>query len=127
MEWKNNKILRVTWINVIDLVIVLLFYSVAALWITVNFGLGSTNGTKIDFPINNEADFQKYVNLARYTHYYKLMYCLLLVFLVFRWIKILTDKFPSFGALFQTISVAAKDLINIIISIFILLFGFLAM
>lgn len=127
VEWKNNKILVVTWINIIDFVAVLILYTVFGFWITVNFGVNTDGGVNIKLPIKNEAEFQQYVDLARYSHYYRLIYCVLLVFLTCRWIKIITDKFPAFGALFQTIGIASKDLINILISIFVLMFGFLVL
>ena len=48
-----------------------------------------------------------------------------IMLLSLRNLRLLTTQFPSFGALFDTIKIAQKDLLNILIAIIIIIVGFI--
>ena len=79
----------------------------------------------IDFPVNDISDFEKYRELADRTTSFSIVSSITTIAILMRWLIYMTEWYPAFGALFSTLKVAFKDLATILVTMLILIIGFI--
>ena len=80
---------------------------------------------KIELPINEISEFEKYRLLADRTTYFSIVSSITTITVLMRCLIYMTECYPAFGALFSTLKVALKDLINIMTIMIITILGFI--
>ncbi|CAI2380259.1 unnamed protein product [Moneuplotes crassus] len=113
--------INVFWYEVIDLIIILLSHITIVFW-----GLIVINPRDIKLPVDQD-QFQDYAELGGITSIFKYIICINIILICIRSLKLLTVKFPSFSALFDTVRIAFNDFIIWFLVITILLCGFVYM
>ena len=86
-------------------------------------GVNTDKGKDIKLPIK-QSQFQEYVDLGYLTTNFKILVSFEIFLFILRFLRIMADKFPAFGALFAVIKVAAVDLMMFGLVMLILAFGY---
>jgi hypothetical protein len=108
------------WTQIFDILIFALTLTSLSYWIK-NFLIDDV----LKMPPENDKEFQDMVNMANTVTKIRSISAILFILLSFRTLRILTTQFPSFGALFDTINIAKKDLGNIFVILCIISIGFI--
>ena len=119
MDIFDYKAFTFKWYEILDVIILALSYSNFVLWIIICLAFEN-----VTVPLKGEDKFQEYVDHWNHTKAFWIVSSFLFFLLSIRLLRIITERFPAFGALFETIKVALKDLFNLFIAIFILILGF---
>ena len=119
MDIFDYKAFTFKWYEILDVIILALSYSNFVLWIITFLVFES-----IAAPIEDINIFQEYVDIWNNTKAFWIVSSFLFFLLSIRLFRIITERFHAFGALFETIKVALKDLFNYFIAILILVVGF---
>jgi hypothetical protein len=113
------KTIDIPWYDVLDILILCFSYVCLGYWIWI-FLVNHT----VDLRSTKQSNFDKYSKLSVDMINYKLFVSITTILICLRLFRIFTEKLPSFGALFDTIQVALKDLLKIGMSLLIIFIGF---
>ena len=115
----SYKVFTFPWYQFVDLLILSFTYLCLVYWIIVFMVHGS-----VEVPFSTEDEFDRYIAVSYYTTWFKIFSAFLTIFLGLRVLRLMTEQFPSFGALFDTIAYSIKDLVIFFLAILIIFTGF---
>ena len=107
------------WFEVLDVFVLGLSYTNLIFWILIFCVFED-----VTVPFTSESKFQDYVSQTDNTKSFCIVSSVLFFLLATRLFRTITERFPSFGALFETVKVAFRDLLYLSIAVFIILIGF---
>ena len=107
------------WYEILDVIILSLSYTNFDIWVLIFLVFED-----VAIPFNDEEKFNEYAEHCTLTKVFWIVSSFLFFLLAIRLFRIMTERFSSFGALFETIKVALKDFVNFSIAVIILIVGF---
>ena len=119
MDIFNYKAFTFRWFDILDITILSLIYTNLVFWILIFWVF-----EEVTVPFTSESKFQDYVDHSDNTSTFRIISSVLFLKLSLRLFRIITERFPSFGALFETVKVALKDLASFFVAMIIMAVGF---
>ena len=120
MDVVNYKTITIKWFELLDICSLVLSLVNLGFWILMNWVFED-----VTIPFTTESKFKDYITQAQNTKIFWIICSIMFLLLSIRLFRVITEMFPSYGALFETIKVALKDLASFFVSILIISFGFI--
>ena len=120
MDFINYKSLSIMWYDILDILIFILSTINLGFWISINWAYDI-----LVISFTSESNFDHYVKLSENTKDFWIISSILFFLISIRLFRIITEMFPSYGALFETIKIALKDLLTFFIAIIVMSIGFI--